>query len=513
MKKKVIAMLMTLSLAVSGLTACGQAGDADANQDKVANSSEPSQEESGEVTTIKVYMPLLGGGTTTDVKEVEAAVNEYIEPLINTNIELTYINYASWIQQMNLEISSGNQIDLMCTAREIPGYVKNGAMLPLDDLIAEYGSDITANVDERYINACRFGGQLYAVPTLRDLGKQQVFEYSADIASKYDLDMKDEMTMDELETELEKLRTAAPEITGVLFVNTVRPYSSWSGWDQLDNTLGVVFYDDPDCNVVNLFESEYYTKLVHRMRKWYTDGIIYQDAATADTQFGDFIVTGNLFGRFARWKPGYEQQETANYGVELKTTKIKDEKIQGPVADSSQSQFVAWAIPTTAKYPENAMKFLNMLYSDPTLINLMAYGIEGKHYVVSDEEKGFITFPEGVTAQTDTFFTNMNYAIGNEYLAYKWEGNSETLWEDLQAFNDSAISSPALGFAFDDSAVVNEVTACNNVVSKYAITLEAGCVDPDVVLPEFQQALKDAGIDKIIAEKQRQLDEWKKSNQ
>ena len=52
---------------------------------------------------------------------------------------------------------------------------------------------------------------------------------------------------------------------------------------------------------------------------------------------------------------------------------------------------------------------------------------------------------------------------------------------------------------------MNETTACSNVVKQYAYGLEVGAVDIDTVL-EFQQALKDAGIDKIIAEKQTQLD-------
>jgi putative aldouronate transport system substrate-binding protein len=36
-----------------------------------------------------------------------------------------------------------------------------------------------------------------------------------------------------------------------------------------------------------------------------------------------------------------------------------------------------------------------------------------------------------------------------------------------------------------------------------------GVVDPTVVLPEFQQALKAAGIEEIIAENQKQIDEWR----
>jgi len=40
-----------------------------------------------------------------------------------------------------------------------------------------------------------------------------------------------------------------------------------------------------------------------------------------------------------------------------------------------------------------------------------------------------------------------------------------------------------------------------------------GSVDPESKLPEFIEKLKVAGIDKIIEEKQNQLDEWVAANQ
>ena len=39
-----------------------------------------------------------------------------------------------------------------------------------------------------------------------------------------------------------------------------------------------------------------------------------------------------------------------------------------------------------------------------------------------------------------------------------------------------------------------------------------GSLDPETELPKFQQSLKDAGIDEIIAEKQKQLDAWAAEN-
>ena len=48
----------------------------------------------------------------------------------------------------------------------------------------------------------------------------------------------------------------------------------------------------------------------------------------------------------------------------------------------------------------------------------------------------------------------------------------------------------------------------NNVLNEYRAGLEFGVLDPDTALPEFLSKLETAGIDKIIAEKQSQLDAW-----
>ena len=56
--------------------------------------------------------------------------------------------------------------------------------------------------------------------------------------------------------------------------------------------------------------------------------------------------------------------------------------------------------------------------------------------------------------------------------------------------------------------MADQVTACSNVIAQYYLPLINGEVNIDEVLPVFQQALHDAGIDAIIAEKQAQLDAW-----
>lgn len=89
-----------------------------------------------------------------------------------------------------------------------------------------------------------------------------------------------------------------------------------------------------------------------------------------------------------------------------------------------------------------------------------------------------------------------------------WYYQPDNLYELYAESNKKAVASLALGFTFDSVPVANQVTACNNVIAQYYLPLINGEVDIDEVLPVFQQALRDAGINDIIAEKQAQLDAW-----
>ncbi len=91
--------------------------------------------------------------------------------------------------------------------------------------------------------------------------------------------------------------------------------------------------------------------------------------------------------------------------------------------------------------------------------------------------------------------------------------NDPDIWDQTQEFNNNAVVSPAKGFAWDNTNVQNEVTACANVTAKYGPALQCGSLDPETTIPKFLDELKAAGADTIIAEKQRQLDDLAGSQQ
>jgi len=130
------------------------------------------------------------------------------------------------------------------------------------------------------------------------------------------------------------------------------------------------------------------------------------------------------------------------------------------------------------------------------------FGIEGVHYEkVTDN-----IIKE--TEATSRYSPGTNWMLGNQFLNYLWDTESSNKWEQFQQFNEGVVDSPGLGFVFDGDEVKSEVAAVVNVDKQYLIALESGSVDPDVVLPEYIKKLKIAGIDKIIAAKQKQFDQF-----
>lgn len=269
--------------------------------------------------------------------------------------------------------------------------------------------------------------------------------------------------------------------------------------DLLSDSLGVLFGDSTE--VVNLYASDAYMEMAKRMRDWYLKGYISEDVVTSAEAYRTYFKAGTAFADLSTLKPGYAFKESLTIGKEVSSATIIP-----ATTNTTTVQSIQWTIPENTEYPEKAMQLLNLMYTDPEVMNLLAWGIEGRHYQVLDN--GMAAFADGVNADNSGYNLNYGWMFGNQFIAYVWNGDSPTIWQDTDEWNKSARRSPALGFTFDSTPVKNEVAACTNVVNEFSISITSGLVDPETTIPEFVKKLEASGIDKIIAEKQSQLNEW-----
>ena len=135
------------------------------------------------------------------------------------------------------------------------------------------------------------------------------------------------------------------------------------------------------------------------------------------------------------------------------------------------------------------------------MYNLLAYGIEGIHYNKVTEDV--------IDICSDRYSIG-NFTFGNKKLSYKLSHFSETLDEDLKEFDERAIISPLLEFSFDPTPVAGEIAAITEVTEEIEGPVFVGAVDPEEYIPKVIEKYRQAGLDKVIAEQQKQINNWLK---
>lgn len=500
-----ISLVLVLGLVLSACGGSNTGSNGAAGTDAAgATNSGGKSDAAAELTVAYITF----GNTPTDLQAVQDELNKLTKEKINATVKLLPIGIGAWNQQMNLMLTSNEKLDLIVTGSSATfGYapqVAKGQLLPLNDLLEQYGQDIKAAVGEDFINASSIGGKIYGVPSIRDLAVNYGVLIRKDLADKYGIDAAKINSLDALEDMMKTLKENEPDMAAIAPGSAGQSIADYLlKLDKLGDGYGVLLNNgQDDLKVVNYYETPEYAELLKRIRGWYQAGYILKDAATNKESIADLIKAGRTAAYVANIKPGIEMQESRIVGTPI----VKGE-ITAPVAKTETVTNIMWAIPRNATSPEASMKFLNLMYSDKDVINLLDWGVEGKHYVKTDQEN-IIKYPDGVDANNSGYNPNTGWLFGNQFMSYSFEGDDPDIWKVTDEFNKNATKSKALGFTFDSASVKTEFASVTNVLNQYKLGLETGTLDPDKTLPDFIAKLKAAGIDRIIAEKQKQLDAW-----
>lgn len=501
--QSVLAGMMAASLL---LTACSGGSTAS----KTPGTAGEAEKTKSDLKPYELTVAYYNIGNTKDLQEVQVAVNKLTKEKLNATIKFTPIDPAAYSQQINLMLASGEKLDILLTLTAL-GYgtqAAKGQLVPLEDLLKKYGQDITKVVTPDILKATTTSGKIYGVPSVRDWAADYGVLMRKDIVDKYKIDLSKIKTFDDLDAVFQIIKDNEPNMAAIIpesasgtIISTLTPGFS----DPLNDDNGVLPGHDNNLKVVNWFESQQYADLLKMARRWYTAGFIPKDIATNKISSEQLVKAGKAFSFVAHMKPGYETKESLTTGTPMVAVRILP-----PVATTSTISNIMFSIAKNSKDPERAMMFLNLLYTDKDLINLIDYGIEGKHYVKKSDN--LIGFPSGVDSSNATYNPTHGWEWGNQFLGYVWENDDPNVWKLQDEFNKKAKKSKALGFSFTVDPVKTEMAAVQSVKDQFKTGLETGTLDPEKYLPDFISKLKASGMDKIIAEKQKQLDEWAKNN-
>ncbi|MDQ8734408.1 ABC transporter substrate-binding protein [Paenibacillus sp. LHD-38] len=498
-----LSVLLILSLLVSACSASNNTGNNAGSSDPAANDGAAATSSSNE-KELELTIAFIGLGNMNEVALVEEQISKITKEKINATVKLMPIDIGAWVQQVNLLLAGNEPLDLLVTSSffNFSSQVAKGQLLPIDELVEKHAPTIKDTMELAIFNATKVGGKSYGVPSVRDTAADHGFVARKDLMDKYGLTFDNVKTYADLDPIFQKIKENEPGMyplvqrsqTLGIGAEIVRGYI-----DTLGDTPGVLIVDNQDLKVVNLYEQQMYKDALQLARKWYQAGYTMPDAATTQEGNNSLVKAGKGFSYLSNMKPGFESQEKTINGYEMVAARFVP-----PISTSDSGTGFMMSIPKNTQDPDRAAQLLNLLYTDKDIANLIANGVEGKHYV--DAGNGQIKAPEG-----GSNYVFNQWQVGNNALAKVWEGTAPDIWEQTKAFNNSSTFSKALGFSFDSSPVKTEIAAVANVNNQYKAGLESGTIDP-AKLDEFISKLKSAGLDKIIAEKQKQLDQWAVEN-
>lgn len=494
-KKKAMALLLVSVMAGSMLAGCGS-DNASSSNDGSSKSADSSNQDS---YTVKILAP--GDASTDDCAKISEAASKITEEKFNTKVELTRVGFGSYDQQVNLTLASSEKLDLMYEyCGNVTSAISSGQIVPITDYLDSYGSDMKSQISDSDWKCVTFNGDIYGVPANKEKATGWGFAMNKEMADATGIDYSSIKTEEELEPLLEKVKEMYPDVYPIVSHNG--SMSLMTDPDDLGGDIGSLESASGDnTTVINYYGTDEYMNEMKLRYDWAQKGLIMPDASTSTENANSLIGAGKGFGRFTNTKPGIEKEMEKEAGKEVVVLEMVK-----PYTTTTRVDIV-WYVPHNSEKPERAVQVLNEIYTNPDLANLFINGLEGKHYEFVDKEKGIVNYPEGVNA-SNTGYTSLPWAWPNETISYIWEGLDSDIWDQIQEFNKDATVSPAKGFAWDNTGVQNEVTACANVVAKYGPALECGSLDPETTIPKFLDELKAAGADTIIAEKQKQLDAW-----
>lgn len=528
--KKVLSIVLVIAMMATIFAGCGKK----AAEETTAPTTAPEVTTAAAPTTAPVVVEptelepvtlkwYLHGSNVTDDTEVLAKANEYLKEKLNVTLEPIWGTWGDFDSNSVLAINGGDDVDIYFTcswsADEYNAFARNGAWVRLDNpdnnLIEQYAPELWKAIPAVLTQGATIEGSdgygVYAVPGYKDIATQNCWDINVPLLEKYGYTVDDIKNTDYYGFGEILAKVKAGEgadfypllVEGMVLERMVNNSIIVTGDSGSTNLLS--YYINPTDTaaegaygnkIISKFETPEYKKFVEKTREYSLAGYIDPGMGTANTA-NDLRVSTQLSGRYLigtqSYALGYEKQASKERGFEVAMVPSTPAYV-----DTTSSQGAMMAISTSSKNPERAMMFLNLLNTDPYLMTLLNYGVEGVHYNLVNGEAVF----------TDARANYMPWTngMGNITLLPPTEGNGADFWDGFKAYYGSAKEIPILGWSFNPKAVETEMGSLANVAAEYALSLDTGMIDPAEKLPEFIQKLKDNGIDKVVGEANTQLE-------
>jgi putative aldouronate transport system substrate-binding protein len=501
MYKKLSVISLSIVMA-AGLVACSgkkNASETTAPKDSSSSNSTVADGAFKEHAKLKIiYYP----EQSNRMKEFVAnEIKALVKKELNADLELEYLPWSEvGSGKTDLMLASGEDFASYTDIAAMANKVSKGYYTDLTPYV-DYASDLKKNVEESSFKAFQLNGKQYAIP----VGKKPNASEWSPFLIRQDLVQEVGMTkiasLEDLEKLYDLVHAKYPDMIGFAGDNA-QAALSYSITDK--NLLWPTSYVVTDASANNdkiwsWFESPEFKAYSEIMRKWYTKGIIPKYTASnpnqlsADWQAGKALFkTGNATG------PMEEEPKIKKAVPNVKLVNYFPGKGDRPLIDRG-TYSTAYFVSASAKDPARYVAFFNLLQKNQELYDLFYYGVKDKDYKIDSNNQLELI-------NKDALFDGWMLANTN-FIRYDSSISEDTI-NTYKHWNDGSILRKDIGFVFNAESVKAEQAKISAVETELLKPISSGFVSYEEYFPKALQKLKAAGIDRYVAEYQKQFSAW-----
>lgn len=483
-------------------------------------STSTSESTNGAPTPIRWYAK---GNEPIDNARVIAKFNEMAQADgLNIELEMRYIPNDVWLDKLNVMLSTGESMDIFGVSENARGtavYAGNGALMPITDIIKNETPDLYNLYPEYVWDAVSVKGEIYSVPSLwREFSTHGnevgTITIRTDLLEELDIPLPN--TVEELISTWEKFDEyfKSQGISAYLWDFNIekspvwlhRSYDTWPF--VVDFNSGVVYVDE-NHEVKSWLETPEFKKDCEFYRDMYTRGWIHPDILSVPSSVKDSAgKTGEYLAGLGCFGYGKNvDYQNANLSARCNdyfTYQEKGSYMFMPVLDGN-------GIAAASKHPVEAVKLLEYIATDKEACQLLIYGEPGVDYQQLPNNRRDSLYDANGDPIKKYSGSRSQFGYKDHILMQKLD--LDEYCEIYQTPADPLQISCVAGFMFDTTPVQTEYA---NVMAEYSssiVPIKVGVVPYEEGFAPALERMKAAGLDTVVAEYKKQVEEFWASKQ
>jgi putative aldouronate transport system substrate-binding protein len=506
-KRFTVSMGMAFVLVLTLLAGCGSSSKTNSSSSATPQISAPAETGTAATTapaaevTLKILFP---GDPPKDLDAVNAAISEKLKADgLNLKLNYTFVPWDTYWNKQSLVVAAGEEYDLTWShISRLPEGVSKKVLMPLDDLLQSSGAGLLKDIPDFVWKSVKIDGKTFAIPRVVPVAQSNdTFQIRGDLRKKYNL--PEIKSSADFEKFLAAVKANDPTIIPLAggaggLVREIAPSYFTNG-----DFTGSFFYIDvkeTPLKVKNLFASDAYEKYVNKTREWYKKGYLPRDPNMFKDVNGDFSK-----GKMAAMPSNILRPTEV---IDALKTNVPEAELEFVQFASDQPKYIfsssdnLLSVLSSSKHAKEAVAFVNWVHSSQENYDLFSLGVKDVNY----KADGISASYDGISPDKQYFpmswaWTDLRYNKFSKYI-------TPAQLDYIKNWDKGAVQTPLIGFSLDTEPVKAELAKVTAIVSEYSLQgpLMNGIVDFSSVKDKFLSRLKDAGIEKVLTEYQRQVD-------